>query len=144
MSTFTTINTAFAEIVTSAYPSMKQVIGTPDDIAKTELAEGQDLFALYANYALLPNELQGSVEQTENFGFYIGKQDTFQSTAIERNTIIAACDVIVNAILAAFDTATLINGLGMEAIKKTPVYKRNGETSSGLWVTSTIKAIVPC
>jgi len=32
----------------------------------------------------------------------------------------------------------------MENIKKTPVYKRNGETSSGLWVTSTIKAIVPC
>jgi len=144
MSTFTTINNAFAAIVTAAYSNTKQVIGTPDNVAKVELAEGQDLFAIYANYALVPNELTGAVERTENFGFYVGKQDTFQSTSVEQNTIIAACDVIANTILSAFDAATLTNGLGMENIKKTPVYKRNGETSSGLWVTSTIKAVVPC
>lgn len=144
MSSFTRINSAFTTIVTELYPSIKQIIGTPDQVAQVELAAGQDLFAIYANYALIPNEVDGVVESTENFGFYVGRLDTFDSTSPAQNTITAACDDIANAILSGFDSDSEFNQMWIEGIKKTPVYKRSADTNSGVWVTATIKTVMPC
>lgn len=144
MSSFTRINSAFTSIVTAAYPAMKQIIGTPDQVAQVELASSQDIFAIYANYSLVPNEVEGVTETTENFGFYVGRLDTFDSTSPAQNAITAACDEIANTILAAFYNATESNNMWIEGIKKTPVYKRGSDTNSGVWVTGNITVVVPC
>jgi hypothetical protein len=144
MSSFSRINTALTTIVTAQYPAMLQIVGTPDQVAAQELSQGQDIFAIYANYSLVPNEIEGVTETTENFGFYVGRLDTFDSVAPAQNAITAACDEIANVILAEFYNAVEGNNMWMNGIKKTPLYKRGADTNSGVWVTASITVVVPC
>lgn len=138
MSTFSAIRTAFASVVTATYPSDKQVFGTVDQISQATLGEDQDLFGMFTGFALVP-DLNGNTDTTADFGFYVGKLDQFDKTPESTQALIDACEVKAKAIIDAFQDSEQANFMDVEDFRLLPYYIGMNDTTSGVWVTCTIK-----
>lgn len=128
------IDGAFKGVAEALYPNLKYVKGTQDEVAQVELAPDQVLFAIFSNYNVVTREISDNVARAENFGVYIGLQDSMQNGAKEVDNIIVSAEIMVNQLLETVESYN--EELGIEItgdISQIPWYKRGGNTVSGLW-----------
>lgn len=138
MATYSAIITAFKAVVTATYPENLQVVGTTDEISQAKLGENQELFGLFRGFKIVP-ALRGNTDETQDFGFYVGQLDTLNNNLEERQAIIDACETKAKAIIQAFEDSEQGNLMSIETPLLTPYYMGGNETTSGLWVTATIR-----
>lgn len=138
MSNFNRVNSLFATAVTGLYPTMKQVFGTPDEISKATLTDGQDLFGLYVNYRVI-KDIRGSSDRTEGLGFFVGEHDVFSDNSPEQNSIIEASEAKANAIVEALINAEQSSFISVREVRFTPQYKTYADTMSGIWCLLTLE-----
>lgn len=138
MSTFAAIRTAFSTVVTSLYPSDKQVFGTTDQISQATLGENQDLFGFYTGFRLVP-DLRGNTDATQDAGFYVGKLDQFDKSIEGTQAIIDACELKAKAIVDAFINSEQANVMSIESFQILPYYIGMNDTTSGVWCLITLR-----
>lgn len=138
MSTYAAIRTAFSTVVTSLYPSDKQVFGTTDQISQATLGENQDLFGMFTGFRLVP-ELRGNTDVTQDFGFYVGKLDQFDKTPESTQSLIDACEVKAKAIVEAFIDSEQSAKMSIEDFTILPYYIGMNDTTSGVWCLATLR-----
>jgi len=127
------INGAFAGVALNLYPGIKHINATPDQVAKIQLGRDQPLFAIYSGYQLTRTEVEGSTDQTEGFGFYVGLLDTFESDSVQQDNILRTAEIMAEQALEQVEAIGEDIALSIRNVRKTPVRKRGGETTSGIW-----------
>lgn len=138
MGSFSLLRTAFSNIVTSLYPSDKQVFDTVDKISQAELAEDQDLFGYYTGFRIVP-ELRGSVDTTQDFGFYCGELASFDQSQSDRNELLDRMEAKAKAIIDAFIDSEQSNVMAVQSFSILPYYQGMNDTTSGVWCLVTVQ-----
>jgi len=134
MSTYKYIDGAFKGVAEALYPNLKYVKGTQDEVAQAELEPDQVLFAIFANYNLVKREVSDNVATANNFGVYIGLQDSIQSGSEEVDNIITTAEIMVNQLLETLESYYEDLGINITGdITYIPWYKRLGGTVTGVW-----------
>ena len=132
------INGAIKGVAQALYPNIKYTTGTPDQTAKVELRPEQPVFSFWSNYRLTRPDISSSSQVTQDFGFFIGLPDQFDSDSTQSDNILSTSDIMVDQYLISLEGIFEELAIQVKDINKTPQYKRGGETVSGTWVQCTL------
>lgn len=138
MSSYKLINGVWRGVSEAAFPNVKYVIATRDNVAKVQLKKGQVLIAIFDGYQLRRTNNKDSTEQTQNFFFMVGLQDTYQSSSVEQENAVATADILADQMLDDLEAIGEDLAFDFTDIIKTPVYKQGGDTVSGMTVQMNI------
>lgn len=129
------INGALEGVAKAIYPNIKYQFGTPDQIAQVQdLRPDQPIYSLYTNYRLTKPQIESSFQRTQDFGFFIGLPDQFDSMSQQSDNILSTTDIMADQYLNSLGNIFEAVAIEIANINKTPQYKMGSDTVSGTWV----------
>jgi hypothetical protein len=138
MSSTLLINGIWKGVAEAAFRNVVFKVGTPDQLARTELRTGQVFVGLFGGYNFTRNSIEDANEQTQNFGFTVGLLDNFEEDSNQQINCLATAEILIEQMLINLEAVGVDLGFQITGLRKSPVYKRGGESITGIWVECTV------
>lgn len=138
MSKRSTIAAVFKQVAEAGFPTVQFRSGSPGNLAEVELGRNEVFIALGGEYTLKRDGAEAHTKSSGNFSYYIAIHDDSDTGTVEEEAILATAEVLNEQYLQDVVEVGQRYGFSLTGISETPVYKRTGETLSGLLITATL------
>lgn len=132
------INGAMARVARNVYPNSNYVTATFDQLSQVEVSHGQVAIFVNQQYQLTRDDISSSSQTTADFSFIIGLLDEFDSNAQEVDNLVSTADILTDQYLRELEGIFEDIAIQIIGITKTPIFKRGGETLTGVMTMCTL------